>query len=139
MFDQERHFGIQIPIRAQRSPAVLYALLALAARQAEKHDCLVGSSQDSLELYSKAISSLTPSISAQDPEVLITACILCVLEMMSVSPRDWQRHSEGCAALFGNLGVNGFSGGLLQAVFWCYARMDLCAAIIAEGAEGTTL
>lgn len=135
MFDQERHFGIQVAIIARRSPAVLYALLALAARQTERHGGSAASSQDSLELYSRAISSLAPSINARDPPVLITACILCVLEMMSVSPRDWRRHSEGCAALLENSGVNGFSAGLLQAVFWCYARMDLCAAIIAEGGK----
>ena len=139
MFDQERHFGIHVPVLAQRSPAVCYALLALSARQMERHGGLKGASQDSLELYSHAIASLAPSINARDPEVLVTACILCVLEMMSVSPRDWRRHSEGCAALFENLGVNGLSGGLMQAVFWCYARMDLCAAIIADGAESTTL
>lgn len=139
MFDQERHFGIQIPILAQRYPAVLYALLALAARQSERYCGTADSSKESLELYSVAISSLAPSVNARGPEVLVTACILCALEMMSVSPRDWRRHSEGCAALFENLGVNGFSGGLSQAVFWCYARMDLCAAIIADGAESTTL
>ncbi|KAK5064967.1 hypothetical protein LTR84_000802 [Exophiala bonariae] len=139
MFDSERHFGIQVPILAQRSPAVLYALLALAARQSERYSGMDNSSEDCLELYSQAISSLAPSVDARSPEVLITACILCVLEMMSVSPRDWRRHSEGCAALFESSGVNGFSAGLLQAVFWCYARMDLCAAIISNGAESTTL
>jgi hypothetical protein len=139
MFDQERHFGIQIPALAQRSNAVLYAMLALAARQTERHAGSAESSKDSLELYSRAISSLAPSINARDPEVVITACVLCVLEMMSVSPSDWRRHSEGCAALFESLGVHGFSGGLLQAVFWCYARMDLCAAIIADGTERPTL
>ena len=139
MFDQERHFGIQVPLLAQRSPAVFFALLALAARQVERKRGSKSPTQDSLELYSQAISYLGPSINARDPEVLVTACILCVLEMMSVSPRDWRRHLEGCAALLEHLGVNGFSGGLLQAVFWCYARMDLCAAIIADGAESTTL
>ncbi|KEF59178.1 uncharacterized protein A1O9_04022 [Exophiala aquamarina CBS 119918] len=139
MFDQERHFGIQVPLLAQRSPAVFFALLALAARQVERKSSSKVSIHDSLELYSLAIESLATSINATDPEALVTACILCVLEMMSVSPRDWRRHLEGCAGLFQHLGVNGFSGGVWQAVFWCYARMDVCAAIIADGAESTTL
>ncbi|KIW97850.1 uncharacterized protein Z519_01434 [Cladophialophora bantiana CBS 173.52] len=137
MFDNERHFGLQVPIIAQKSPAVFHALLALAARTAERRGYTQGS-RDSLELYSQAISSLTSSLNTKEPNVMVTACILCVLEMMSVSPRDWRRHVEGCAALFASSGINGFSGGLLQAVFWCYARMDLCGAIIADGSEATT-
>lgn len=138
MFDASRHFGIQAPIMAQTSPALLYGILALSARQLERKRCLEGS-YDSLQLYQESISLLAPILEAKDPNVLITACILCCLEMMSVSPRDWRKHVEGCAALFESFNVNGFSGGLLQAVFWCYARMDLCGAIISDGAESTVL
>lgn len=139
MFDAERHFGIQVPIIAQDSAAVFHALLAVAARTAERQGDTQGSPCDSLELYSQAIASLTSSLDTKEPHVTVTACLLCVLEMMSSSPRDWRRHVEGCAALFVSAGINGFSGGLLQAVFWCYARMDLCGAIIADGAESTVL
>lgn len=138
MFDVQRHFGIQVPVLGQTSPAVLYALLALSARQMERKAGMRGSN-DSLKLYQESIRSLTPILDAKDPNVLVSACILCCLEMMSVSPRDWRRHIEGCAALFVSFGVHGFSGGLLQAVFWCYARMDLCGAIIADGAESTVM
>ncbi|KAJ9502201.1 hypothetical protein H2202_002265 [Exophiala xenobiotica] len=139
MFDAERHFGIRVPILAQDSAAVFHALLAVAARTAERQGDPQGSLCDSLELYSQAITSLTSSLDTREPNVMVTACLLCVLEMMSSSPRDWRRHVEGCAALFVSSGINGFSGGLLQAVFWCYARMDLCGAIIADGTESTVL
>jgi hypothetical protein len=138
MFDTERHFGQQVPILAQHSAAVLHAMLAIGARTAERQGRVEGS-RDSMELYSEAITSLTSSLNAREPTVVVTACLLCVLEMMSVSPRDWRRHVEGCAALFASSGINGFSGGMFQAVFWCYARMDLCGAIIANGAEATVL
>ena len=138
MFDEARHFGITAPIMARGSPALLYGMLALSARQVERQKGL-GSSNDSLQLYQESISLLTPILEAKDPNVLVTACILCCLEMMSVSPRDWRRHVEGCAALFDSFGVHGFSGSVLQAVFWCYARMDLCGAIISDGAERTVL
>jgi hypothetical protein len=140
MFDEDQHFGIHIPLIAQNSPAVFFALLALGARQVERKRGAEHLYQDSLELYSQAISSLTPSLATTtDLDVPVTACILCVLEMMSASPKDWRRHLEGCAAIFAHLGINGFSGGLLQAVFWCYARMDLCASIISNGEQSTNL
>ncbi|KAJ5820559.1 hypothetical protein N7474_006150 [Penicillium riverlandense] len=137
-FDEERHFGVHIPILAQRSPALFYAILAFSARQTERKACL-DTAYDSLELYQESIRLLAPCLQAKDPNVLVTVCILAVMELMSVSPRDWRRHVEGCAALFDSFNVNGLSGGHLQAVFWCYARMELCGAIISNGAESTVL
>jgi hypothetical protein len=137
-FDEARHFGIHIPILAQRSPALFYAILAFSARQTERKACL-DKAYDSLELYQESIRLLAPCLQAKDPNVLVTVCILAVMELMSVSPRDWRRHVEGCAALFESFNVNGMSGGHLQAVFWCYARMELCGAIISNGAERTVL
>ncbi|KFZ25280.1 hypothetical protein V502_00240 [Pseudogymnoascus sp. VKM F-4520 (FW-2644)] len=137
-FDEARHFGVQVPIVAYGSPALFYAILAFSARQTERKTGLE-KSHDSLELYQESIRLLAPSLQAKDPNVLVTVCILACLELMSVSPRDWRRHIEGCAALFDSFNINGFSGGLLQAVFWCYARMELCGAIVSDGAESTVL
>ena len=137
-FDAERHFGIHVPIMAAASPPLFYAVLAFSARQAERRARL-DHGYDSLELYQESIHLLAPGLQARDPNMLVTACILAVLELMSGSPRNWRRHIEGCATLFDFFAVTGFSGGLLQAVFWCYARMELCGAIISDGAESTVL
>lgn len=140
-FDTKQHFGIQVPILAQKSPALLYAVLAFSARQTErKRAGLEKRSYDSLELYQESIRLLSSSLQARDPNVtLATVCILACLELMSGSPKDWKRHLEGCASLFDCYGVTGFSGGLLQAVFWCYARMELCGVIISNCVETTVL
>ncbi|KAF2094754.1 hypothetical protein NA57DRAFT_45952 [Rhizodiscina lignyota] len=138
MFDAERTFGIQLPTLARHSPALLYAILAISARQMERIS-RPGSSFDSLELYQEAIRRLPPLLQARDPSVVPACVILCCLEMMSASAQDWRRHLEGCAALFEAFDINGLSGGIDQAVFWCYARMDLCGALISDGTESTLL
>lgn len=51
---------------------------------------------------------------------------------MSCSPKMWRRHLDGCASLLQSMGINGLSGGLEQALFWCFARMDLCGGFISE-------
>lgn len=137
-FDHARHFAIQVPVIAESSPALFYAVLAFSARQMERK---MGSDKnyDSLELYQESIRLLAPGMQAKDSNMLVTACILAVMELMSGSPRNWRRHIEGCATLFDLFQVNGFSGGVLQAVFWCYARMEVCGAIISGGAESTVL
>lgn len=47
---------------------------------------------------------------------------------MSCSPKMWRRHLDGSASLIQSMGIHGLSGGLEQALFWCFARMDLCGA-----------
>ena len=137
-FDESRHFGVQVPILAQSSPALLYALLAFSARQSERKNG-INQSYDSLELYQQSIRLLASSLQARESSVFATVCILGCFELMSASPQDWKRHLEGCASLYACFGVNGFSGGLIQAVFWCYARMELCGTIISNGTKTTVL
>lgn len=108
-FDEARHFGIQVPLLAQSSPGLFYAVLAFSARQMERKACLE-KSYDSLELYQESIRLLAPGLQAKDPNMLVTACILAVLELMSGSPRNWRRHIEGCASLFAFYEVTGFWG-----------------------------
>ncbi|KAF2013996.1 hypothetical protein BU24DRAFT_434851 [Aaosphaeria arxii CBS 175.79] len=138
MFDSTRVFGIQLPALAKKSPPLMYAILAIGARQLERRE-KIQSSFDSLELYQEAIRLLTPLLQARDPHVIATCVVLCCLEMFAASAQDWRRHLEGCAAVFDAFGVHGFSGDVLQAVFWCYARMDVCGALISDGTESTLL
>jgi hypothetical protein len=65
MFDSKRTFGIQLPLLAKESPPLLYAILAIGARQLERKE-KTQSSFDSLELYQEAIRLLTPLISTRD-------------------------------------------------------------------------
>jgi hypothetical protein len=138
MFDSNRAFAIQLPVLAKESCPLLYAILAIGARQQERKE-RIQSSFDSLELYQEAIRLLAPLLQARDTHVIAACVVLCCLEMFSASAQDWRRHLEGCAAVFDAFGVNGFSGDVLQAVFWCYARMDVCGALISDGAESTLL
>lgn len=122
MFDSQCTFRVQIPALARSFPALLNAILAISARQMERKED-IQDSFDSLELYQEAIRLLSPLLQIRDPKVVAACVLLCCLEMMSARAQDWHRHLEGCAALFDAFEINGFSSGLLQAVFWCYARM----------------
>ncbi|TLD05663.1 C6 transcription factor [Venturia nashicola] len=50
--------------------------------------------------------------------------------MFSCSPKAWRRHLDGCASLMQSLDIRGDAGGAEEAVFWCFARMDLCGGLI---------
>ncbi|OJJ29740.1 hypothetical protein ASPWEDRAFT_296046 [Aspergillus wentii DTO 134E9] len=138
MFDSQCTFRVQLPALARNFPALGYAILAISARQMERKEG-IQHAFESLELYQEAIRLLSPLLQVRDPKVVAACVMLCCLEMMSARAQDWRRHLEGCAALFDAFGIHGFCNGLLQAVFWCYARMDLCGALISDGTQSTLL
>ncbi len=128
MFDTQQAFGRKVPILAATSAPLMYAILAISARQLELQKKL-GGEHKSLQLYQESIRCLTTQLQARDPNILAACVILCCLEMMSASPKNWRRHLDGCAALFKSYGIHGFSSGIPQAVFWCYARMGILSRI----------
>lgn len=130
-FDEKRHFELVLPIMAKSHPHLKYSLLALSARQMERKEQHPDNSC-SLALYQHAIHLLSPLLQRRTTAVLASCVVLCVLEMLSCSPKAWRRHLDGCAALIQALGIHGSSGALEQALFWCFARMDICGGLISS-------
>lgn len=130
-FDNNRHFEHKIPMIAKSTPHLKNSILALSARQIEMKENSKSLSE-SLALYQEAIHLLLPELQSKNTAVIASCVILCVLEMTSCSPNEWRRHLEGCANLLEAVGINGFSGGVEEALFWCFIRMDLCGALISR-------
>jgi hypothetical protein len=128
-FDINRHFELVLPMLAKDAEHLRYSILALSARQIELKENKM-ELNTSLGLYQLAIHLLTPRLETRSTVVLASSAVLCVLEMLSCSPKAWRRHLDGCAALIQALGITGTCGGLEQAIFWCFARMDVCGALI---------
>lgn len=130
-FDNTRHFELVLPVLAKSNPHLRYSILALSARQMERK---AGKNDNScsLALYQHAIHLLSPLLQQRTTVVLASCVVLCVLEMMSCSPKAWRRHLDGCAALIQALAINGRSGGLGQSLFWVFARMDICGGLISS-------
>ncbi|KOC10857.1 hypothetical protein AFLA70_60g004051 [Aspergillus flavus AF70] len=131
MFDSHRHFASTYPQMAKSSPHLRYSILALSARQIERKQNQKSQSE-SLSLYQEAIHLLLPELESKTTPVIASCVILCVLEMLSCNPKEWRRHLDGCAYLIQAAEINGFSGKEEQALFWCFARMDVCGGLISE-------
>ncbi|KAJ4992483.1 Transcriptional regulatory protein moc3-like protein 5 [Stagonosporopsis vannaccii] len=130
-FDLNHHFQYTLPYLAETVSHLRYSILALSARQLERKS-LAESSSRSLNLYQEAIHHLLPELNTVNTAVIASCVVLCVLEMMSCAPKEWRRHLDGCASLIKSVGINGFSGGVEQALFWCFARMDVCGGFISS-------
>jgi Fungal specific transcription factor domain len=131
MFDIERHFQLKIPMLAKAADHLHYSILALSARQMERKDPDKPYTE-SLALYQKAIELIVPELQSLDTAVIASCVLLCVLEMMSSSPKAWGRHLHGCAMLLQAAGINGVVGDVRQALFWCFARMDVWGGFLSD-------
>ncbi|TID07414.1 hypothetical protein CH35J_000077 [Colletotrichum higginsianum] len=130
-FDNQRHFQHSLPTMARSHDHLRYSMLALSARQLELKDRTRPTDQ-SLALYQEAIHLLLPQLPTRTTAVIASCVVLCVLEMASCSPKAWRRHLDGCASLMQAVGMNGFVGGVEQALFWCFVRMDVCGGLISS-------
>ena len=130
-FDPERHFRHTLPVIARSHDHLRYSILALSARQIERKNNSKHTER-SLSLYQTAIQLVLPQLHTRSTPVIASCVVLCVLEMLSSSAKAWHQHLDGCAHLLEAVGINGFSGGVDQALFWCFARMDVCGGLIAS-------
>lgn len=123
MFDNDNHFKTVLPTLAQKAKHLRLAILALSSRQLERKDPNKPY-VESLGLYSEAIQLINDDLASMGTAVIASCVLLCVLEMMSSSPNEWARHLDGCAMLLTAAGIHGAVGGMKQAIFWCFARME---------------
>ncbi|KAF2832975.1 hypothetical protein CC86DRAFT_461440 [Ophiobolus disseminans] len=130
-FDGERHFQHTLPVIARSHDHLRYAILAVSARQLERKQ-RSRQTERSLSLYQMAIQLILPELHTRSTAVIASCVVLCVLEMSISSAKAWRQHLDGCAHLIEAVGINGFSGGVHQALFWCFARMDVCSGLIAS-------
>lgn len=130
-FDNDRHFRHTLPVIARSHDHLRYSILALSARQMERKNNSKHTER-SLFLYQTAIQLVLPQLHTRSTPVIASCVVLCVLEMLSSSAKAWHQHLDGCAHLLEAVGINGFSGGVDQALFWCFARMDVCGGLIAS-------
>ncbi|KAF4122313.1 C6 transcription factor [Geosmithia morbida] len=130
-FDRDAAFQNAVPHMAASHDHLRYSLLALSARQLELKETTQPTDR-SLTLYQQAIHLLLPHLPSRSTAVIASCVILCVLEMLSCSPKAWRRHLDGCASLMQAVGMNGAVGGVEESLFWCFARMDVCGGLISS-------
>ncbi|KEF60680.1 uncharacterized protein A1O9_02241 [Exophiala aquamarina CBS 119918] len=131
MFDSEKNFQTTVAIMAKDVDYLQFSILALSARQLERKNPSK-THTESLHLYQEAIKLIAVQLPSLNTEIIAACVLLCVLEMMSSSPRAWAKHLDGCAMLLEAADVNGVVGGVRQAIFWCFARMDVWGGFLGD-------
>ena len=131
LFDQERNFSLVVPHLSLENRLLHLSSLACASRQ---HHLVSSSNVDTtLTYYDDALKLLTFSLreeSTSSSAAVFASCLfLAHCEMIGASTQDWHLHISGTYTLIRTHGWHGSSGGLGQACFWIYCRMDLLSSL----------
>lgn len=156
-YDPIKQFSTTVPHLALRNPGLMRALLALTARHISLgHDfCLSandrffghGTEQTSqsepltpvvdrnlaVEYYYETLHYLNKAMQhpsyARSHELVATALLISLYEMIDGSNQDWERHLKGVFWIQRFQDNDGESGGLRQAVWWAWIRQDVWVAM----------
>ena len=122
VLSNKRYFQHTIPILAKSANHLHYAVLALSARHLENHEAF-SSHAESQGLQQDAINLLLQDVHTRDTATVATCIILCIMDLCTLPPSQCQSSLITCAALMETADVNARSGGLRQALFWCFANL----------------
>lgn len=135
LHDPNRCFSLLVPHLAMRDAGLMTAILALSSRQLsispdaseQERDRSIGLQYyyDTLRYLQQAmpIAAYTTSL-----ELLATALIVSMYEMLDDSGSGWERHLKGVFWIQRSQLIHGETGGLRSAVWWAWLRQDVWAA-----------
>ncbi|TDZ44791.1 Adhesion and hyphal regulator 1 [Colletotrichum trifolii] len=127
--DPDKLFSTYAVRLALRNAGLTNAILALSAKHLSKLSSSRAEDNPSYVQEAPAYPSYTNS-----EELNATAIVISAYEMLDESDGrgNWQRHLKGIFWIQRSQNVDGYSGGLQQAVWWAWLRQDLWAAFREE-------
>ncbi|KAK7541159.1 uncharacterized protein J3D65DRAFT_269266 [Phyllosticta citribraziliensis] len=135
LFDPLRHFSTFVPQLAMKNEGLMKAILALSSRHLSIRPGTAGESLDrtaAVQYYSESLQYLQGAMRYdsfnRSLELLATAITISTYEMIDGAGSGWERHLKGVFWIQRSQDINGQSGGLKQAVWWCWLRQDVWAA-----------
>ncbi|KAK8241894.1 hypothetical protein HDK77DRAFT_377156 [Phyllosticta capitalensis] len=135
LFDPLRHFSTYVPQLAMKNEGLMKAILALSSRHLSIRASTAEGSLDrtaAVQYYAESLQYLQGAMRYdsfnRSLELLATAITISTYEMIDGAGSGWERHLKGVFWIQRSQDINGQSGGLKQAVWWCWLRQDVWAA-----------
>ncbi|KAK8209425.1 hypothetical protein IWZ01DRAFT_318041 [Phyllosticta capitalensis] len=135
LFDPLRHFSTYVPQLAMKNEGLMKAILALSSRHLSIRASSAEGSLDrtaAVQYYAESLQYLQGAMRYdsfnRSLELLATAITISTYEMIDGAGSGWERHLKGVFWIQRSQDINGQSGGLKQAVWWCWLRQDVWAA-----------
>ncbi|KAH0274658.1 hypothetical protein KCU91_g5100, partial [Aureobasidium melanogenum] len=132
-------FAQEVPVRATKSPMLLFAILAASSRWQTLRD---SDWQEAAGYHSKCLTLVIQALSqpdlCHDDNLIVTMVCLRLYELFNSQPFS-SLHLDGLASLLSAIPSFLQSGGLAEAAAWLALRHDLFMAMVAKRAPRISL
>ncbi|KAF2138750.1 uncharacterized protein K452DRAFT_276488 [Aplosporella prunicola CBS 121167] len=134
MYDPLKHFSTFVPQLALNNEGLMKSIMALSARHLSIKDKSESTPDRTaaVQYYYETLQYLQGAMHYDSfktsLELLATTIIISSYEMIDGAGSGWERHLKGTFWIQRSQEINGQSGGLKQAVWWCWLRQDVWAA-----------
>ncbi|ODV87812.1 hypothetical protein CANARDRAFT_193581 [[Candida] arabinofermentans NRRL YB-2248] len=127
-------FVTEIPVMAEKFPALQYAMLALSSRHLEKVSSIYNG-DNTLQFYNYSLQQLSLSLNSnKDVTPLVATCLLlCYFEIISTEASSWRDCLSKCGLMLSACGINAASeNSLEQSLFWSFISLDIGSCSVGE-------
>ncbi|KAE8371572.1 hypothetical protein BDV26DRAFT_286681 [Aspergillus bertholletiae] len=130
--DPQRHFEIEVPLRALGEPVLRYAIFAFSSRHIDRQR--QKDISEALQYHNRCLQLLIPVLSG--PRDSITDTVLAAVAILrqheEMDSEDNQFHLTGTTQILNTVSSFGSSGGLGEAAAWLCLREDIYISLISQ-------
>ncbi|KAE8145939.1 hypothetical protein BDV25DRAFT_144193 [Aspergillus avenaceus] len=130
--DPQRHFEIEVPLRAVEEPVLRFAIFAFSSRHLNRQK--VEDSAEALQYHNRCLQLLIPVLSG--PRDNITDTVLAAVAVLrqheEMDCEDNQFHLTGTTRILNTVSSFGSSGGLGEAAAWLCLREEIYISLTSQ-------
>ncbi|BCR92857.1 uncharacterized protein ACHE_80757S [Aspergillus chevalieri] len=137
--DPQRHFEVDVPVRAVKEPVLRSAIFAFSSRHIDRQRA--GDTAEALQYHNHCLQMLIPALSGAQENItdVILAAVAILREHEEMDWEDNQFHLTGTTHILNSVSSFGSSGGLGEAAAWLCLREDIYVSLTAQKPLRTNL
>ncbi|KAK6837143.1 hypothetical protein RU639_001045 [Aspergillus parasiticus] len=130
--DSQRHFEIEVPLRALEEPVLRYAIFAFSSRHIDRQR--QKDISEALQYHNQCLQLLIPVLSGPRDRITDTvlAAVAILRQLEEMDCEDNQFHLTGTTRILNTVSSFGSSGGLGEAAAWLCLREDIYISLISQ-------
>ncbi|KAF7595092.1 hypothetical protein BBP40_007296 [Aspergillus hancockii] len=130
--DPQRHFEVEVSLRAAEEPVLRFAIFAFSSRHINRQK--IQDTSEALQYHNHCVQLLIPVLSG--PRDMITDTVLAAVAILRQNEEmdcdDKQFHLTGTTRILNTVSSFGSSGGLGEAAAWLCLREDIYISLTSQ-------
>ncbi|XHG08615.1 hypothetical protein AWENTII_011709 [Aspergillus wentii] len=130
--DPQRHFEVEVPMRAVDEPVLRFAIFAFSSRHIDRQEN--SETAEALQYHNHCLQLLIPVLSGVRDDIteVILAAVAILRQHEEMDCEDNQFHLTGTTRILNTVSSFGSSGGLGEAAAWLCLRQDIYISLTSQ-------